>query len=92
MPAATRPIRALVALDVLVLALALAMLGGCKGQSPPPAAEGKSVKEGGKAGSAPGRTLEDAKQRVDATEEKLQNRSDDMFEKSAGEKVERGTP
>jgi hypothetical protein len=91
MPAAARPTRALVALDALVLALAMV---GCKGQSPPPATEGqgKSVMEGGKARSAPGRTLEDAKQQVDGAQEQLQNRSDDMLEKSAGEKVERGAP
>jgi hypothetical protein len=91
MPAAARSIRALVALDALALALAMV---GCRGQSPPPAteAQGKSVMEGGKARTAPGRQLEDAKQRVDGAEEKLQNRSDDMFEKSAGEKVERGAP
>ena len=91
MPIAARPLRALVALDALVLALALS---GCRGQSPPPAAEGqgKSVTEGGKARTAPGRQLEDAKQRVDDAQERLQERSDDMFEKSAGEKVERGGP
>ena len=50
------------------------------------------MKEGGKARSAPGRQLEDAKQKIDGAEQKLQDRSDDMFEKSAGEKVERGAP
>jgi len=91
MPTAARPLRALVALDALVLALAMV---GCKGQSPPPATEGqgKSVMEGGKAGSAPGRRLEDAKERVEDAKERLENRNDDMFEKSAGEKVERGAP
>lgn len=91
MPPAARPIHTSVALDALALALALAV-AGCKGQSPPPTTEGKSVTEGGKARSAPGRTLEDAKQRVDATQEQLQDRSDDMLDKSAGEKVERGAP
>jgi hypothetical protein len=92
MPADARPTRApLVALHVLALALALP---GCRGQSPPPAGEGdgKSVKEGAKARSAPGRQVEDAKKEVDAAQEQLQNRSDDMFEKSAGDKVERGAP
>lgn len=92
MPPAARPLH-----TSATFALAIAFAASaCKGQSPPPAAEGKgdgkSVMEGGKARSAPGRTLEDAKQRVDATEEQLQDRSDDMLERSAGEKVERGAP
>lgn len=58
----------------------------------PDKGDGKSVMEGAKARSAPGRTVEEAKQKVDAVEGQLEERSDEMFEKSAGEKVERGGP
>ncbi|KIG16663.1 hypothetical protein DB30_04282 [Enhygromyxa salina] len=56
------------------------------------AGDRKSVIEGGKAESEPGKQLERAKQEIDATEKQMQDRADENFEKSGGEKVERGLP
>ena len=58
----------------------------------PPANERKSVIEGGKAESAPGKQLERAKQDIEGAERQLQERADDQFDKSAPEQVERGVP
>ncbi len=87
---ADRTRTSLVALHALACALAIS---ACRGE-PPPTDKGdrKSVSEGAKARSAPGRTVEEAKQKVDVVEGRLQERSDEMFDKSAGEKVERGSP
>lgn len=57
-----------------------------------PAADRKSVIEGGKAESEAGKKVERAKQEIDATEKLMQDRADENFEKSGGEKVERGVP
>ena len=70
----------------------LSTLAACTKDAPPPPADNKSVIEGGKAESAAGRKVEDAKREIDATEKQLQDRADDQFEKSAGENVERGVP
>ena len=57
-----------------------------------PADDRKSVIEGGKAESEAGKKVERAKQEIDATEKLMQDRADENFEKSGGEKVERGVP
>ena len=74
------------------LLLASSLVVACTKEAPPPPADNKSVIEGGKAESAAGRKVEDAKREIDATEKQLQDRADDQFEKSAGENVERGVP
>jgi len=56
----------------------------------PPKQERKSVVEGGKAESAPGKQLEGAKREIDEVEKVMQERADDNFEKTADEKVPRG--
>lgn len=54
--------------------------------------QAKSVIEGGTPESAAGRKLEDAKQKIDAAEKQMQDRDDEIFEKSAGEQAPRGVP
>lgn len=52
----------------------------------------RSVIEGGKAESAPGKQLEDAKQKIDGAEKQLEDRADRIYESAQDEKVERGMP
>ncbi|PRQ04652.1 hypothetical protein ENSA5_06080 [Enhygromyxa salina] len=52
----------------------------------------RSVVEGGKAESAPGKKLEHAKEQIEEAEKKMEDADADRFERSAGEKVERGLP
>ena len=75
--------------SLLVLGLALS---ACDDPPPPNKADRKSVIEGGKAESAAGKKVEAAKKEIDATEKLMQDRADDQFEKSGGEKIERGMP
>jgi hypothetical protein len=89
---APRPHRPSAILAGACLALSL-FAGACSDKTPPPPkVDGRSVIEGGKAESAAGRKVEDAKREIDGAEKKMQDRADDVFEKSGGEKVERGVP
>ena len=56
----------------------------------PPNNDRKSVIEGGKAESKAGKKLENAKKEIDETEKLMEEQDADRFERSAGEKVERG--
>ena len=76
----------------VVLALVFGLtLTACK-DKPPPNQDRKSVIDGGKAESRPGKQLEQAKKEIDDTEKLLQDQADDRFERSGEEKVERGVP
>lgn len=59
---------------------------------PPPNQDRKSVIEGGKAESRAGKQLEKAKKEIDDTEKVMQDQDADRFERSGGEKVQRGMP
>lgn len=76
----------------LTLSFALLASGVLSACDDKPKDDRKSVIEGGKAESEPGKQLERAKQDIDAAEKQLQDRADEQFEKSAGEQVERGVP
>ena len=73
---------------VLVALLTLA----CDDEPAENKADRKSVVEGGKAESAAGKKVENAKKEIEATEKLMQDRDADRFERSGGEKVERGVP
>ena len=68
----------------------LVLLGAC--DDPPPNNDRKSVIDGGKAESRAGKQLENAKREIDDTEKLMQDQDADRFERSGGEKVERGMP
>jgi hypothetical protein len=69
------------------LLVAFAM-SGCDDKPKP--GDQRSVIEGGKAESAPGKQLENAKQKVEGAEQQLQERDDRIYEAAQDEKVERG--
>lgn len=73
----------------LALLVAVALFG-CDDK--PKSGDQKSVLEGGKAESAEGKKLENAKQKVDDAEQQLNDRADRMYESAQDEKVERGVP
>jgi hypothetical protein len=73
-----------------LLVTSLVTLAACDDKKPTD--DRKSVIEGGKAESAPGKQLEKAKQDIDGVEQQLQDRADEQFEKSAGEQAGRGVP
>ena len=71
----------------LLVALGIA---GCDDKPKP--GDQRSVIEGGKAESAPGKQLENAKQKIEGAEKQLQDRDDRIYESAQDEKVERGVP
>jgi hypothetical protein len=74
-------------------ALALLVATGLFGcDDKPKPGDQRSVIEGGKAESAPGKQLENAKQKIEGAEQQLQERDDRVYESAQDEKVERGVP
>ena len=69
--------------------LAAISLSGCDDK---PKGDQKSVIEGGKAESAEGKKLENAKREIEGAEKALQDRADRDYEAAQDEPVERGVP
>lgn len=65
-------------------------LAGCDDKPKPD--DRKSVIEGGKAETAEGKKLENAKREIEGAEKQLEDRADRMYESAQDEKVERGVP
>lgn len=72
------------------LALVAVGITGCDDKPKPE--DQRSVIEGGKAESAPGKQLENAKQKIEGAEKQLEDRSERIYESAQDEKVERGMP
>ncbi len=70
--------------------LVVVALSGCDDK--PKSGDQKSVIEGGKAESAEGKKLENAKREIEGAEKQLEDRADRMYESAQDEKVERGVP
>jgi uncharacterized lipoprotein len=77
-------------LSTTLALLVVVALAGCDDKPKP--ADQKSVLEGGKAESAEGKKLENAKREIEGAEKQLEDRSERMYESAQDEKVERGVP
>ena len=80
------PLRHFATSAVFMFAIAIT---GCDDK---PKGDQKSVIEGGKAESAEGKKLENAKREIDGAEKALQDRADRDYEAAQDEPVQRGVP